>query len=176
MEENSNKNTIKATIADLKSRNERKIIGALNRIPHEGSPEMIEPLFALLLQNPGEEMRILLDKILFNLKDPACVTPIMDVLQNQTYKTIQPYVLSAIWQSGLDVEPHVNTLVEIAISGDFLTSVEVVTIIESTEFTEDAGLTKAIQRLDKVVEQKDEKQALLLNLRELLLEKLLGEQ
>lgn len=67
-------------------------------------------------------------------------------------------------------------LIDIAASSDFMTTVEVVTVIENLEFDNDTLLTDAIARMDEVVEQQGDKQALLISLRQLLLDKLLGEQ
>ena len=163
-------------IIDLESRNERKVIGALKRVPHEGSPEMMEALFTLYAQSPSEEVIILLEKTLHNLKDPACVEPMMDVLNDDQKDKQHAKVLSALWQSGLDVSEHLHILVDRAVKGDFLTAMEAMTVIENLEFSNDDALTKSIQQMDKAVEVKDDKQDLMVSLRQVLLDKLLGGQ
>ncbi len=163
-------------IVDLRSKNERKIIGALKLIPHEGTPNMIVPMFELLLGHVSSEVKVLLDKTIYNLKDPNCVDPLMLMLEKKKYYDIQTEVLTSIWQSGLDVTEHIDTLIETAINGDYMTVIEVITIIEHLEFDNDAGLTAAIQKMDKAVEIKSETQTVLGSLRQLLLDKLLGEE
>ncbi len=163
-------------IADLKSKNERKIIGALKLVPHEGSPKMIVPMFEILLGHASDDVKMLLEKTVFNLKDPACVDPLISLLEHKKYCDIQTAVLTSIWQSGLDVSNHIEILVDTAINGDYMTVIEVITIIEHIEVDDDTALTQAIQKMDKAVEVKSETQTVLSSLRQLLLDKLLGEQ
>ncbi|MEX2595752.1 MAG: hypothetical protein WEC59_02395 [Salibacteraceae bacterium] len=162
-------------IGDLKSRNERKIIGALNRIPHEGNSKMIEPLFDLYLQNQSHEVIMLLEKTIHNLKDPACVAPMVGILSNQEKKELHQNVLNAAWQSGLELTDHLNLLIDVAIMGDYMTAVEVMTVVENQEFVDDDAITDAIKVMDKVVEKKNDKQSLMVTLRQILLDKLLGQ-
>lgn len=163
-------------IDDLKSKNERRIIGALKLVPHEGSSEMIEPMFEIMLGHMGSDVQMLLEKTIHNLKDPNCIDPLISMLENKKYFDIQAAVLTSIWQSGLDVTEHIDILIDTAINGDYMTVIEVITIIEHLEFDNDAGLTSAIQKMDKAVEIKSETQVVLGSLRQLLLDKLLGEQ
>jgi hypothetical protein len=163
-------------IADLSSRNERQIIGALKRIPHEGSPLMMEALFNLYAQSPSKEVVILLEKVVHNLKDAACIMPMLDMLEHSKYAKIHAPILASFWQSGLDVSEHLEALINVAIGGDFLTVMEALTVIENLEFSNDDAITKSIQLMDKAVEIKSEKQTLLVELRQVLLDKLLGER
>ena len=98
------------------------------------------------------------------------------ILRDSKRSALHKEVLNSIWQSGLDVAEELPLLIDIAASSDFMTTVEVVTVIENLEFDNDTLLTDAIARMDEVVEQQGDKQALLISLRQLLLDKLLGEQ
>lgn len=175
-EDEQNMQRIKNLILDLESKNERKIIGALKRVPHEGSPEIMEALFNLYAQSPSNEVVILLEKSIHNLKDPACIEPMMNVLVDEKKQNLHAKVLAAFWQSGLDVSEHLEELVQSAIKGDFIIAMEATTVIENLEFTNDQALTHSIEAMDKAVEVKDEKQDLIVSLRQVLLDKLLGDQ
>lgn len=176
MEEKDRKKRIAEMIADLTSKNDRRVIGALKMVPHEGSPEMMDALFNLLTEHQTKDVRILLEKTLHNLKDSACVVPMIDILRDADRSALHKEVLNSIWQSGLDASDELDIFIETAINGDFMTAVEVVTVIENSEFDNDTLLTDAISRMDEVVAEKGEKQELLISLRQLLLDKLLGEQ
>ncbi len=180
MEENQSEKVrqkrIQEMIADLNSKNERKVINALKMVPHEGSAEMMEPLFRLLQEGPNQEIRILLEKTLYNLKDPNCLPAMIDILKNKEHKAMHRDVLNAMWQSGLEVHDELELLVTLAIEGDFMTAMEVVTIIEHSEIDDDKALTSSIARMDKAVEIKDDKQDLMVSMSQLLLDKLLGDQ
>ena len=165
---------IQKLILDLNDRDERKVIGALKRIPHEGSPEVIQPMLYLLAQEPSQEVQLLLQKTLFNLKDPACTDKLIDALEDKKLSEIKAEVLTCIWQSGLDVSESLNLLIDIAISDDFMTAVEVLTIVDNMEGYPEHLLSDNISKLDKALEDKSEKVGLYGNLRQILLEKLLG--
>jgi HEAT repeat protein len=173
-EEAARTKRIASMLKDLKSKNERRIIGALKLVPHEGSPEMIKPMFELYGDAPTQEVRILLEKVLFNLKDPTCIPAMIELLKDDDAAAYHREVLSALWQSGLDVSEQLDLLVNIAIKSDYLTAFEVVTIIENIESFQDESLTACIAKMDQAVERKGETQSLLISLRQLLLDKLLG--
>lgn len=161
-------------ISDLQDRDERKIIGALKRVPHEGSPEVIPAMLALLASNPNNDVKLLLEKTLFNLKDPKCIDPLMAGLTDKKLKDIRVEVLTCIWQSGLDASADLSLLIDIAISDDFMTALEVLTIVDHNENYPDELLSENISKLDEVLIEKSDKNDLLGNLRQILLEKLLG--
>ena len=173
-EEKERAKRIAGLIADLRSRNERRVIGALKRVPHEGSPEMVEALFDLYAQNPSREAIMLLEKTVHNLKDPNCVAPMIGMLEDPQYSEVHAKILSAIWQSGLDVSEHLLVLINQAVDGEFMKAMEVMTIVENQEFEDDQALTAAIKVMDQAVEVKDDKQDLMVSLRQVLLDKLLG--
>lgn len=173
MEETDKKRKITKLISDLESGEERKVIGALKRIPHEGSPEVITPMLQLLVKNPSPEVRILLEKTLYNLKDPATLEPLAAALNVEKFRPVQADILAFIWQSGLDASPYISLLVDVAIQGEYMTAVEALTIADSLEDFQDNDLTESIKKLDKATEVKSEKSDLLGNLRQILLEKLL---
>lgn len=173
MEETDKKRRTKKLINDLESGDERKVMGALKRIPHEGSPEVINPMLALLIKKPSQEVRILLEKTLYNLKDPAVMEPLATALRDEKFRSIQADILAFIWQSGLDASPYIQLLVEVAIHGEYMTAVEALTIADSLEDFEDNNLTESIKMLDKATEVKSDKSDLLGNLRQILLDKLL---
>lgn len=173
MEETDKKRKITKLISDLESGEERKVIGALKRIPHEGSAEVITPMLQLLVKNPSPEVRILLEKTLYNLKDPATLEPLAAALNVEKFRPVQADILAFIWQSGLDASPYISLLVDVAIQGEYMTAVEALTIADSLEDFQDNDLTESIKKLDKATEVKSEKSDLLGNLRQILLEKLL---
>ncbi|MDB9701354.1 hypothetical protein OAA53_01330 [Salibacteraceae bacterium] len=164
---------IKKLITDLEAREERIVIGALKCIPHEGNHEVIRPMLLLLSTNPSADIQLLLEKSLFNLKDPKAVDPLLDALTDKELLGIRSEILACIWQSGIEVNEHLSLLIDIAISDEFMTAVEVLTIVDNGENYPDDQLTESIKKLDDSIVGKSDKTALLGNLRQILLEKLL---
>ncbi len=167
------KTQIENIIIDLRSKNEKKVLGALKRIPHDGSPEMIRPMFELVLAGPSSEARILLDKTLNNLKDRGVKESLIELLMDKDFYHVQPEVLNCVWQSGVDLGDRIELLIDISINGTYMTVLEVCTVIENIEVIDTEALSESIKRMDKAVAIKSETQDILVSLRELLLEKLL---
>lgn len=160
-------------IADIASNDERKIIAALKRVPHDGDSSVVKPMLELLATNPSNDVKLLLEKSLYNLKDPECIHPLVGGLKDEQLQEIRAEILTCIWQSGLDVSDEVEYLVSVAIGGDFMTAVEVMTILDNLEGFPDELLTNSIKLLDKTLERNHENAKLLGNIRQILLEKLL---
>lgn len=174
MEEKDLKKKQVAIIADLKSGNDAKILEALEAVSEHGSAEMMSPLIQLFVSNPSAEVMKSLENILFNLKDPSVIPALIDLLKSDDHAANRTAIMSVIWQSGLDVSEHVVLLTNIAMAGDYMTAFEALTVIDSQEVFQDELLQDSIKMLDKAVERKGDTQALLLNLRQIMLDKLLG--
>lgn len=161
-------------IQNLKSENDTIVISALKAIPEDGSPEMLPYLVKLWVSNPGQEITDLTEKVLFNLKDPAVIPTLVKMLRDDAFAADRAAILTVIWQSGLDISEELILLVNIALAGDYMTAFEVLTVIDHLEEFEEEKLTEAIKMLDKALERKSETQSVLLNLHQILLDKLLG--
>ncbi|MEZ4721742.1 MAG: hypothetical protein R2813_07710 [Flavobacteriales bacterium] len=175
MSETNNSKRVQKLIEELGSRDERKVIGALKRVPHEGSAEIIIPMLHLLAKDPSSEIQLLLQNSLYNLKDPNALEPLIAALRDKQLKGIRSHVLTCIWQSGLDASAELDLLINIAVEDDFMCAVEVLTIVDNTEHYSDDLLSGNIKKLDKAINEQADKAALLGNLRQVLLDKLLDE-
>lgn len=163
-----------AIIEDLNSGNDAKIIQALEAISEYGNAEMLSHLINLFVSNPSKEVLGLLEKVLFNLKDPNVIPALIDLLKSDAHAANRAAIMSVIWQSGLDVSEHVVLFTNIAIAGDYMTAFEALTVIDSQEVFQEEQLQESIKMLDKALERKGEIQTLLVNLRQIMLDKLLG--
>jgi hypothetical protein len=172
-EENSAPKKVQKIIEELTSRDERKVIGALKRVPHDGNHEVIIPMLQLLATQPSSDIQLLLEKSLYNLKDPNCVAPLIDSLRNDKLKSIRAEILTCVWQSGLDASNELEFLIELSIKEDFMTAVEVMTILDNMEGFQDDLLTNGIKQLDVALDNHHENAKLLGNIRQILVEKLL---
>ncbi len=172
-EQAKRKQVINNLTKDLESKDERKVIAALKRIPHEGSSEMIPQMLNLVKSGPSDDVRVLLEKILFSLKDTACVPPLIEALQNPDYKDVRFIIIGAFWQSGLDVSEHLSIIVEAATTGDYMTAVEALSVIENTEGYSDRELAKSIKLLDAALKENKDSHLLLEGIRETLVDHLL---
>lgn len=86
------------------------------------------------------------EEIFKNIKDSASGEMLIESVKNTKSKTDKAKLLSAIWESGVDVSKHFLYLTEVACETDFLVAMEALTIIENMEEKiEEKILTAAIQ-------------------------------
>ena len=101
------------------------------------------------------------------------MAPLIDSLRNDKLKSIRAEILTCVWQSGLDASNELEFLIELSIKEDFMTAVEVMTILDNMEGFQDDLLTNGIKQLDVALDNHHENAKLLGNIRQILLEKLL---
>lgn len=172
-EETKTTRKVQKIIVELSSGDETKIIAALKRVPHDGNYQVILPMLEILTKEPSSETRILLERSLHNLNETNCVAPLIDALKNENLKSIRAEILTCIWQSGLDVSEELEFLIQLSIDEDYMTAVEVMTIIDNMEGFPDDSLTNSIKLMDQALDANHENAKLLGNIRQILLEKLL---
>ena len=164
----------KQLLTDLQSKNETIITEALKAVPEDGSPEMMPYLVSLWTSNPNQEIAHLLEKVLFNLKDVKVIPVLLNMLKSELFAKDRASIMNVIWQSGLDVSEETVLFTNIAIAGDYMTAFEALTIIDNQEELPEEQIHESIRMLDKAINKKSDIQALLGNLRQIFLEKLLG--
>jgi hypothetical protein len=97
----------------------------------------------------------------------------MDAIRNEKYYSRQSELVAVLWQSSLDSSEHFNELIEIALEGDYMTIIEVGTVIDSYDhaFEEDLVLDAQF-RLEEAIEEEDDedRKKLLVNLKQIISE------
>lgn len=173
-EENTKRSqVINNLIKDLEAKDEKKVIGALKRIPHEGSSDMIKPMLRLVKTGPSDEVRVLLEKVLFSLKDNDCIPPLLESLNDPEFEDVNFIILASFWQSGLDVSDNLSIVVKAACDGDYMTAVEAMSVIENCESINDRQLAASIKHLDEALDKKKDSHALLEDIRKSLVDQLI---
>ena len=72
-------------------------------------------------------------KVLFNIKDQNAVGELINALKGDVFQEFRAVIAASIWEAGLNAEDRLIDLVEIAVSSDYMTIVEIMTIIENIE-------------------------------------------
>ena len=72
-------------------------------------------------------------KILFNIKDQNVVGELLNALKSDEFVEFRADIAASIWEAGLNAEDRLIDLVEIAVISDYMTIVEICTIIENIE-------------------------------------------
>lgn len=156
---------------DLLSSKEDEVLKALKEVKEHGSPAVMPALIKATLQPVSPQVFEEGKKILNTLKDNNCVDAIMESLKDHQYAKNRSVLAASLWEAGLTVDDRLIELVEIAVESDYLTAIEITTIIENIEtgfpFEE---VTEAAQTINEHVEESDDdhKNVLLLSLAETL--------
>ena len=117
-------------LADIQSGQASKTTTALDALQVVGDESVIEPL--ILEMGKGNATGEILE-FLSSLKNTPAKAKIMECVLNPTLKAQQQLVLSSVWNSPLDYSEYLSTFVKLAVSEDFMTTLECLTIIENLE-------------------------------------------
>lgn len=94
----------------------------------------------------------------------------MEAIRSESFAGKRNELIAILWQSSLDASDHLKELIEIALKGNYMTLVEVSTVIETFEniFSEEL-LSESLLMIDKAMEGEGDEDRLRLigNLREI---------
>ncbi len=130
------KQKIKITrlLEDLKSGNDSKFNAAIKSLQVNGDITAIEPLVELLLADYlSQQNRLALIELLSTLNLSDAPDEIIRIVKDENFLRVRPILLSTIWNSKLDYSYFLSDFVEIAVEGDYLDTLECLTIIENLE-------------------------------------------
>lgn len=169
MQEASNKNNrLNNIIADLGSGDIKKVLTAIKQLRKHGKPEAIFPLLKVLITTQNDDVKQGISAFLVDLKDQQAIAPLIDAIQEKQFEPIKNQLLSVFWQSPLDASEHLLFFVRQAIEGDYLTAMEVFSIIDNYNgvvFQEDE-INDAVFDLEEAIDlDNTEKSTLLLSIK-----------
>ena len=129
----SNNNKLLALQKDLVSGDKDRVVKAIQQVAHDGSPAVINHLLLATFKSGFPEALEEGKKILFNIKDQNVVGEFLIALKGDEFVEFRSEIAASIWESGLNAEDRLIDLVEIAVMSDYMTIVEITTIIENIE-------------------------------------------
>ena len=159
----------------LQSTNSIDILRAIKMLRKDGEAEHIALVIKALHNSNDDEVSNDIVKFLNDLKIQIAMPPIMEALGNKDLEDVHVFLLQAIWNSRLDATPHVEELVNLATKSDYLTCLEVLTIIENLEVKPDDEVITAMntQIRDALLDNKESRE-LLISMMETLNEIMIG--
>lgn len=164
MEEQKQNNRLNNIIKDLKSGDDAKIEIAIKQLRKHGNSKAIEPILDFYIQSENLEHKNLISNLLFDLKDEEVVGELIKMLSKEKFKNFKPFIISIFWQSSIDASAYISTFVKEAIKGDYLTCIEVLTVLESfdTTFNEEE-IEDLKYDIEDVIEEMDTEKQIILN-------------
>lgn len=150
------KNNRDSVISDLKSENELLALAAIEKLKKGGDETYIFEILTALLNTKDVSIENSLAQLLFDLKDPKAVNELVNQLSNDSFLEIRVLMLSACWQTGLDLSNRLPDFITIASTGTYMECLEVLTIIENWDAIADQEmLENEILRLRAFLSESD---------------------
>jgi hypothetical protein len=129
-------------IAKLNSKDELKVEEAVAAIKVNGDASLITDLLIVLATTDDAVTVNSISQLLFDLKDQAALNVLIDHLQDPRFESIRVQMLQACWQCGLETWPRLPVFLNIALLGDYMEVLEVLTIAENWDGFPDQLLLK----------------------------------
>ncbi|MBL4652871.1 MAG: hypothetical protein JKY53_08415 [Flavobacteriales bacterium] len=123
----------KEMIVSLQSKDAAIVNKALLDIKKLGNSSLLPQIIEVYVSTQSEQVKLGIERILNQLKESQSIDYLMTALQNKDYKEYHQKFAAAIWESGLDASSNLQTLVEIALGTDYLTCLDILTVIENIE-------------------------------------------
>jgi len=115
----------------LYSKDKSTVLEAIKSIRQEGNYLYIKLLANKLTETNDAEISNAIIKLFNDLTDESAPNEIIDLLKDEKYLSIQKILVSSCWQSRLNFIPHFIFFVEIAISSNYETAIESISVIDN---------------------------------------------
>ena len=154
---------IKSLIKDLKASDEVIVLDAIEKVKHLGDPRMIPTLVELLIAaDTSQKVKDAVQNLLNQLKSPQVLPQLFACLEDPSTEGHRHRLIAAMWEAGLSPHEYLDDLTALAIDEDYLTCLEVLTVVENlTELPSEGALQENMQRLQGAIAFQPEKKDLL---------------
>ncbi len=125
---------IEKLIGDLFSSKHEVVQSAIKVIPKEGNAQMVVPMLRAhkaWAQDKGLQADI--EQVLKEMKDEKAIPELITALEDVEFEQERGLILSIFWNAGLFPVNHIPVLIKQAMKGDYLVSLEALTVIENIE-------------------------------------------
>ena len=123
--------TLQTAIIDIGSGDQKKMEKGLNTISTKGHTGVIKGLIDLMMKSKDLTLRKKIGILLSNIQDEEAIDVIMNVVNDDDYKSVRADILNSIWNSKLDYSRYIADFVSLAVEGDLMQAVECLTAIEN---------------------------------------------
>lgn len=145
-----------SVIKDLKSNDEAFALKAIEKIKKGGDVSYIKDVLEALSFTTEAGIESAIAQLLFDLKDKEAAEELVNQLSNPAFADIRVLMLSACWQSGIDLSHRLPDLITVATVGAYMECLEVLTVIENWEAVNDQEmLENEIIRLKAYLSESD---------------------
>jgi len=162
---------IKQIKTALSSSTKAQLLEGIKLSRAHANRETFELMLKLLKETDEAEVEAAIIQFLYDLKDESSVEPLIAALQDESMRYYHAFLIAAFWQSAIDGSPYIEIFVKKAIEGEYMVSLEALTVVENfdSSFPDDllmeldADLMEAIES-----EEQEEKRNLLISMKEVV--------
>lgn len=166
-----NSAVIKEITSNFKSNNAKTVLEAIKKNRQEGNSVSFKALLELLRDTDEPTVEAAIIEFLYDLKDEESIPVLINAIQDEEFSFYQSFLVAAFWQSAIDGSAYLDLFVKVAINGDYMTSLEALTVIENFDsaYSQDE-LLDVESDLNEAAEEEedDDKKALLLSMAEVV--------
>ena len=120
-------------IKDLKSNDEKLALKAVTKLKKGADSSYVAEILTALRDTTEIRIENAISQMLFDLKDQEAVEELVTQLTNPEFFDIRVIMLSACWQTGLDLSHRLPDFITVASTGSYMECLEVLTVIENWE-------------------------------------------
>lgn len=139
------KSKASSLVNNLRSNQKQSIIEGLQEFRDIGKAEFLEEVIILLKNTKDEEISLMVENLLSEIKDQNAVPVLINAINDKKYINNRKTLLLACWQSGLDFSEHLPVFSEIVRTSNIETGLEAFTVAEN--FTENSSLEMIINEI-----------------------------
>lgn len=131
--EATRKKKVKQLMAELTSGEDKKISSALKGLQVHGDSSVIIPMLKVWQTVKSDAVNKEIHEFLNDLKYTDSADEIMQALKNDEFKSIRQQLLNVVWNCTVDYSEFLADFVAIAVEGDFMETLECLTVIENLD-------------------------------------------
>ncbi len=120
-------------VDDFSKGDSKTQLKALKSLQIHGDETAVTPLINVWIKGLSEPVEKELIEFFSSLKNTDSTEEIMNAVNNPKFKEKRRELLSTIWNTKVDYSDYLSQFVGIAIEGDFMDTLECLTIIENLE-------------------------------------------
>ena len=166
-----NSTVIKEIVGHFKSDDAKIVLEAIKKNRKEGNSISFKALLELLRDTDEPTIEAAIIEFLYDLKDEESIPVLIQAIQDEDFSFYQSFLVATFWQSAIDGSDHLELFVKSAINGDYMTSLEALTVIENFDsaFSQDT-LLDLESDLNEAVEseENEDKKALLTSMADIV--------
>lgn len=121
-------------IKEFKSNDPKKVTQALKSLEVHGDSSVLRVLCdRLLINDLNEKNHKEVLEFISSLKDSTVAVEMVEIINDDRYLPIRQTLLTTIWNMKVDFSSYIDDFVHIAVFGDFMETLDCLTIIENME-------------------------------------------